>query len=104
MFFMCIMSLLSWYTMQINKPALVDIKPTMEINSVNTYNKKISNHKNLSLWSEKTDNQDTENQDNILQWDSSEDFSNEEIYEEIIFHDDFDKEYWNDVDSNYQDE
>lgn len=109
MFFICVISLLSWYTMQINKSTLPDIQPTTEISNMSTYkktsNKKnISNHKKVSSWYDDTYKENINNQNNSLQWDSRDDFSNEEIYEEIILHDDFDKEYWNDVDSIDSDE
>ena len=109
MFFIYIISLLSRYTLQINKPLLLNDQPVKnpEIIDINT-SKKTTTKKTSSIpkktnsWSEKIENQDTNNQENILQSkDTQEDFSNEELYEEINFHDDFDEEYRNDVDSSY---
>ena len=104
-------SLLSWYIIHINNSSLLSIQPTKSIETIdvnmpkNTSNQKIvSNTKKVSSWSNEINIQENTNQDNTSQWNNSNDSFNEEIYEEIIFHDDFDKEYWNDVDNNYQDE
>jgi len=110
MFFIYIVSMMSQYTLQINKQLLLSDQPTENTEIINTnIPPKMSTKNNVSnrkktIRSEETKNQDIDNQDNILQWKNDEDYSNKEIYEEIVFQDDFDKEYWNDVDSNYQDE
>lgn len=111
MFLICVISLLSRYTLQINKPLILNdqsVKNT-EVTNINTpqkvtIKKNIPISKKVNLWSDKIENQDINNQENILQTkDTQEDFSNEELYEEINFHDDFDEEYRNDVDSSYTD-
>jgi len=112
MFFVYIASMLSRYTLQVNKSLLLSNQPTKntEVVNLNTH-KKISNKKNISnyknkeenLWSKETKNYDN-NQEEILQEkDNQENILNEELYEEINLHDDFDEDYRNDVDSNYVD-
>lgn len=95
-------SLLSWYTIQLNNPSVVDNSPVENIEVVNT-----NTSKSLKIVtvpkSEKTDswvqeenlNADIENNSDFLNEE------NDELYEEIIFQDDFDKEYRSWTEDNY---
>ncbi len=117
MLFILIASLLSWYTIQLNKPHVVDVSPVenVEISDTNTQKKSkptpVSDVE-IDLWTQEEDNSESLNEEDLLDSldeENNSDFLNEENdlgdeYEEIIFYDDFDKEYWDGTEDNYLEE
>ncbi len=68
--------------------------------------KKISNSEDANSWVDKIDLWESETEINETDlWGTENienpDFQNEEEYEEIIFQDNFDKEYWSGTEDNY---
>lgn len=118
MLFILIASLLSWYTIQLNKPNTVDVSPVENVEMSNPNSQKKSkpvtatNVEQLDLWIQEEDNSELLDEENALDvlneendgyFLDEENYPNDE-YEEIIFYDDFDKEYWDGTEDNYLEE
>ena len=115
MLFILVASLLSLYTIQSNKSHVADVSPieNVEISNQNTQkttksskiNQKdslIQEENNSDSLSEEVDRDfsDILNEENSL----NEENDLDDEYEEIIFYDDFDKEYWDWTEDNYLEE
>lgn len=94
-------SLLSWYTIQLNSQSIVDNSPIENTEVVNTNTSKpikvvtVPKSEKIDSWTQEDLNIDIENNSDSL---------NEEMddqYEEIIFQDNFDKEYRSWTEDNY---
>lgn len=101
MLFICMVSLLSWYTIQINNPSVADF-PIEDTEVVNTNTSKTINVVTVPK-SEKIDSWVQEENLNVDIEDDSDSLNEEtdDQYEEIIFQDNFDKEYRSWTEDNY---
>ena len=100
------------YSLQLHKP-VVNISPVEKIEVVKSKPKKsepiIENLDEIELWLEENDIQENEDSENNLGLEETQDieeieYYDPELYEEITFQDDFDKEYREDVwDSYFED-
>ena len=101
MFFTYIVLSIWMYSLQRQKPEVVEVSPVVNTEVVKSKPKKveatISEVDQINTWFEENDIADINNPE----WENEEDFSNEELYEEIIFEDNFDKEYREDVGDDY---
>lgn len=111
--FVYTVSLLSYYSIQLNKPNLAEVSPVVEIQQTNTPAKTYKPQKSESATVQSGEVEE-EFSDPELSWEdeidleaenfdaeTEEDFSDEDLYEEIIFQDNFDKEYREDVGDSY---
>ena len=101
MFFTYILLSIWMYSLQRQKPQVVEVSPVEEVQVVK------SKPKTVEPVIPEPEPEDLTGEDNIIydennsEWENEEDFSNEELYEEIIFQDNFDKEYRDDVGDSY---
>ena len=111
MLFIYIMSLLSWYTIYLNKSSVIDISPVETVGVLNNNSSKtleivtVSNSEQVDSGDQEIDdwNIDFENNSDFL--DNENDLDNQDDqYEEIIFQDNFDKEYRSWTEDNYLEE
>ena len=107
MFFVYLLLSISMYSLQRQKPQ-VEISPIEKIEVVKSKPKKvepiISEFEQMDWESEEENLIDIDDNEINIEWEDEEDFDNEELYEEIIFQDNFDKEYREDVGDNYFEE
>lgn len=101
--FIYIVSILSLYTLNYNKPQTVEISPVVEVVETQAPAKP-AKPKPQQVKTPVEENA-TPGEENIQETQNSEeneeDFSDPELYEEISFEDNFDKEYRNDVGDSY---
>ena len=100
--------IMSAYTLQVQKPQMVEVSPVEEIQLVKPKSKKVEViEDNLEEeWLEENQLDETNSENNIDENNYEENIEDydPELYEEITFQDDFDKEYRNDVwDSYFED-
>ena len=101
--FIYIVSILSLYTLNYNKPQTVEISPVVEV--VETQAPAKPAKPKPQQVNTPVEESETSGEENIQEIQNSEeneeDFSDPELYEEISFEDNFDKEYRNDVGDSY---
>lgn len=101
--FIYIVSILSLYTLNYNKPQTVEISPVVEV--VETQAPAKPAKPKPQQVNTPVEESETPGEENIQETQNSEeteeDFSDPELYEEISFEDNFDKEYRNDVGDSY---
>lgn len=98
-----ILSIISISSLFIEKTQPVQINQVEENNMIKVKTIKSQNtqtSQEMNSWTEENNISDT----NLENSEISNTENNEDEYEEIIFHDDFDKDYRNDVESAYLDE
>ncbi len=109
MLFILVASLLYLYTIQSNKPYVVDITPEENMRTFNPNAQKTSKPTKIKQKDPLTQEEnDLDFLNEKIDWYPS-DILNEENnleneYDEIIFYDDFDKEYWYGTEDNYLEE
>ena len=100
MFFTYIVLSIGMYSLERQKPQVVEVSPVEEVQVVKSKPKKsepvIADVKEI----QEENVNDVEMQDAQNLWEEIEDFD-PELYEEISFEDNFDKEYRNDVGDSY---
>ena len=108
MFFTYIAISIWMYSLQRQKPQMVEVSPVVNEKIVNSKQKKsepeIVNSEEIGVWLEESDILENEDNENNQDVENVEEYYDPEIYEEITFQDDFDKEYRDDVwDSYFED-
>lgn len=103
--------LISTCSLQMQKPQMVEVSPVEEVQVVKPKPKKVEtvveNNQEEQEWLEENQLDETNLEDNNIDENNNEENIEDydpELYEEITFQDDFDKEYRNDVwDSYFED-
>ena len=105
MLFIYIISILSLYTLNYNKPQTVEVSPvveTVETNVPAKSSRQKLQQENILVEENEISSEENINSEEIPNSEEIED--NDELYEEIIFNDDFDKEYRSWTEDNYLDD